>query len=57
MLQPVRLDFLEAYTVCAILCVDVGQTEEDEEDLDALNMLDVFTDTSDLEGSLTGLDK
>ena len=56
MLQPVRMDFLDANTLVGILCVDAGQTE-DEEDLDALNMLNIFTDTSDLEGSLTGLDK
>ena len=57
MLQPVRLDFLETYNICATLCVDVDQTDEAEEDLGVLDMLNVFTDTSDLEGPLTGLDK
>ena len=57
MLIPVMLDFQDSYRMVAVLCTDSEEARELDADLQTLNILEVFNDTSSLMGAPTALDK
>ena len=57
MLIPVVQDFQDSYRVVAVLCTDNEEASQLDQDLQTLNLLEIFNDTSSLMGAPTALDK
>eukprot|EP00090_Calanus_glacialis_P005663 TRINITY_DN1437_c1_g1_i4.p1 TRINITY_DN1437_c1_g1~~TRINITY_DN1437_c1_g1_i4.p1 ORF type:complete len:1159 (+),score=364.41 TRINITY_DN1437_c1_g1_i4:829-4305(+) len=57
MLVPVILDFQDSYRMVAVLSTDNEEASQQDPDLQILNVLGIFNDTSSLVGAGTALEK